>query len=421
MKEYLFLVTLSVVVACTFSTAQAVTAIDVELVSGQHGGDSVNVDQEVRWNLLFTNTYSDATSEAKVGGSTNGFRVYTKLSRANPATAGYFEPITYDTIASFQWKLKYDLICQINPFGVNGLGVDTVGVGGASLSGPGIAFGTISEPAFTIATTPRQVGDTLCLDSITVYPPGNPWIWSMRRPNQTQFTITPTWGGPFCYHIHGAATDQLLVDSASLTFEVAHGSNADTSTIEVTSSGGAALGELGFTMTADQPWLTFDTAGGSAPSHATFAGTTPMAVLVIADVSGLDPGSYAATITISAPGATNPTSLISTDLSVGTEVQALDSENLPTSFALEQNYPNPFNPTTDIRFDVPVRSHVTLTIYNVIGQKVHTLVDQELAPNSYLVTWDGTTEAGNRTSSGVYFYKLVGESFVSTKKMVLLK
>jgi hypothetical protein len=94
---------------------------------------------------------------------------------------------------------------------------------------------------------------------------------------------------------------------------------------------------------------------------------------------------------------------------------------LPTSFALSQNYPNPFNPTTEINFDVPTRSYVNLAVYNVLGQKVNTLVNEELAPGPYTADWDGTAADGTPVASGIYFYRMEADNFVQTKKMMLLK
>jgi hypothetical protein len=105
-----------------------------------------------------------------------------------------------------------------------------------------------------------------------------------------------------------------------------------------------------------------------------------------------------------------------------TDVVELDKGGmLPTDFALDQNYPNPFNPTTVIEFDVPVRSHVTLTVYNMLGQEVVTLVDQDRDAGFHQVDWDGRSSSGSSVSSGIYFYKLEADSFVQTKKMMLLK
>jgi len=89
---------------------------------------------------------------------------------------------------------------------------------------------------------------------------------------------------------------------------------------------------------------------------------------------------------------------------------------LPREFSLEQNYPNPFNPSTVIRFQVPVTSLVTLKIYTVIGQEVATLVNEELKPGTYEVTWNP-----KNISAGLYLYRLQARDFIATKKMMLLK
>ncbi len=102
------------------------------------------------------------------------------------------------------------------------------------------------------------------------------------------------------------------------------------------------------------------------------------------------------------------------------DVRSID-DGLPKSFTLSQNYPNPFNPSTVIRFDIPVNSKVNLTIYNVLGQKVKTLIDQDLAAKHYEVDWDGTSDGGTKVASGIYFYKIEAGNFIQTKKMVMLK
>ncbi len=104
-----------------------------------------------------------------------------------------------------------------------------------------------------------------------------------------------------------------------------------------------------------------------------------------------------------------------------TDVVEFDPDNLPTHYNMSQSYPNPFNPITTIEFNLPKRSHVTVTIYNLLGQQVQSLVDQELSVGNYKVTWDGSTFGGGHASTGVYFYRIVTEDFTETKKMVLLK
>ena len=94
----------------------------------------------------------------------------------------------------------------------------------------------------------------------------------------------------------------------------------------------------------------------------------------------------------------------------------LTGPNVPKSFALKQNYPNPFNPSTEISFDLPKASQVNVAIFNVLGQQVETLVNEQLDAGSHIVTWDAS-----QYSSGVYFYRIQTEQNVDTKKMMLLK
>jgi WD40 repeat protein len=91
------------------------------------------------------------------------------------------------------------------------------------------------------------------------------------------------------------------------------------------------------------------------------------------------------------------------------------------AFALEQNAPNPFNPTTRIRFTLPEDGHANLTIYDVAGRRVRTLVDDKRRANHYDVVWDGRDHKGQTVASGVYFYRLVAGRHEKTLKMLLLK
>jgi hypothetical protein len=102
------------------------------------------------------------------------------------------------------------------------------------------------------------------------------------------------------------------------------------------------------------------------------------------------------------------------------------SNPIPDKFTLSQNYPNPFNPSTTVHYALPAESHVTLALYNVLGQQVARLRDEIQGPGTYDAVWDGTNVAGNQLASGVYFYRLDakpvnGSTFTSLKKMILLK
>jgi hypothetical protein len=92
-----------------------------------------------------------------------------------------------------------------------------------------------------------------------------------------------------------------------------------------------------------------------------------------------------------------------------------------SDFILEQNYPNPFNQKTGLSFQIPYGCHVSLKIYNLAGQLVQTLVDEQLEKGKRTVFWDGTDYRGDPVASGIYFYKLAAQDFVCVRKMILLK
>ncbi|MBF8248582.1 MAG: hypothetical protein HW374_1382, partial [Bacteroidetes bacterium] len=100
---------------------------------------------------------------------------------------------------------------------------------------------------------------------------------------------------------------------------------------------------------------------------------------------------------------------------VVTSVDQISSE-IPASFELLQTYPNPFNPSTSINFSVNRTAHVSLKVFNLLGQEVAALMDEVKAPGTYKVTFDARS-----LTTGIYFYKLTANNFAETRKMVLLK
>jgi hypothetical protein len=93
----------------------------------------------------------------------------------------------------------------------------------------------------------------------------------------------------------------------------------------------------------------------------------------------------------------------------------------PYRFELLQNYPNPFNPVTTIEYSVPSHAQVTIEIFNVLGRKVRTLVNETKQAGSYRAEWNGTDNAGRPVSTGVYLYRYKAGKVTQTKKMLLLK
>ena len=96
-------------------------------------------------------------------------------------------------------------------------------------------------------------------------------------------------------------------------------------------------------------------------------------------------------------------------------------ENIPEEYALSQNYPNPFNPTTKMNYQLPKRSRVIISIYNIVGQEVRTLLNEDQDYGVHSITWNGVDQYGKSMATGVYFARLSTGSFSQTKKMLLLK
>ena len=120
-------------------------------------------------------------------------------------------------------------------------------------------------------------------------------------------------------------------------------------------------------------------------------------------------------IEITHNAAGSPDSVIVTgDGVTGIEDELLNT--IPTEFVVYQNYPNPFNPSTSIIFGLPEVGNVKLILFNLLGEEVATLVDEEKVAGYYTVEFNAVT-----LPSGIYFYRLQAGSFIETKKMILLK
>ena len=99
----------------------------------------------------------------------------------------------------------------------------------------------------------------------------------------------------------------------------------------------------------------------------------------------------------------------------------IEQNTTVSGFRLNQNYPNPFNPVTDIKFSLPFKENVNITVYDILGKVVRTLVNRLIEAGENNIEWNGTDEAGISVNSGVYFYKITAGDFTETKKMMLIK
>jgi hypothetical protein len=155
------------------------------------------------------------------------------------------------------------------------------------------------------------------------------------------------------------------------------------------------------------PYIVFSSGGGTSGSNNMLAGLV-IGQTVIGTASG---GRFKIHLGFSS----RPSGQIPTD------IDNSDDSPLPLVFNLKPNYPNPFNPTTAIDYSIPKHGHVSLAVFNIIGQRVKTIVDGDQSAGNYTVYWDGKDEFGQPVASGIYIYRLSAENESKTRKMVLLK
>jgi hypothetical protein len=114
-------------------------------------------------------------------------------------------------------------------------------------------------------------------------------------------------------------------------------------------------------------------------------------------------------------------SVIHLELPSLTSVESEGTQRPVSSFRLSQNYPNPFNPSTMFEYDLPVRSPVSLRIYDLLGRLISVLVDETKPAGRFSARWDGINSGGTPVGSGVYFARLQAGSHISVKKLLLIR
>jgi len=403
MKSIILLVALFVTPFC-LALGQDHT-VSVDHVDGTLSANAIPSGELITFYIRLTNVSADTAWR----GITNGFEVYSPDGAEWTTT-------TSDTLPTLTWGDHFDLIFQLTEFSVTGSGADTLGWAGSKMTGIGLPT-LFDDTAYTITIGPIDTshhGRMICLDS-SYYPPTGIWKWASG--GGAANSRTPVWGGPYCYFIVDPASPPTLVGAqpAGLTFKADGGEQPDTLTFTVLISDSSSISvDFSGALTAK--------AGGDFTFSPT-SGTHGTEVTVSIDGRGLSEGTHTGVITLTANDAANTTFEIPITLfmDMAVSVKPIEHEVLPSDFVLSQNYPNPFNPTTRIAFDLPTKSLVTLTVYNVLGQRVITLVNEKLAAGKYVADWNGRSSGGNEVASGIYFYRLHSEQFTQTKKMVLLK
>ncbi len=252
---------------------------------------------------------------------------------------------------------------------------------------------------------------------------GNAYYLSRANSLVISYINVPHWGsgGPYTFQI-------ILSSNGDIAFQYALiNSPANSNTIGIQNENGSdgleiayneSYAEANLAILIKHPifWLSVSPEIGSLP----YDESTVLGVLF--NAADIDDGTYTGQILISSNDPDNTSFSVPCTLLVG--MTSVDDENLagiPEVFTLSQNYPNPFNPTTEISFGLPVTGHTTLDVYDIMGRKVKTLINEELTAGFHQVTWDSADESGDKIASGVYFYKLAQGDKIITRKMVMLK
>ena len=161
------------------------------------------------------------------------------------------------------------------------------------------------------------------------------------------------------------------------------------------------------------PWLPID------PNSGTILAGQSADITITYDASNLIEGEYTANITITSNDPAEPEVIIPVTLTVG--YVGSEPDVLPVVTKLHGNYPNPFNPATTIEFSIQNESNINLTIFNIKGQKIKSLVNESISAGEHSVLWNGRDTNDKQVSSGIYFYKMKAGDYQKVRKMLLLK
>ena len=225
---------------------------------------------------------------------------------------------------------------------------------------------------------------------------GTLYTWNYQVPaGEYRFVITDSYGDGICCG-YGFGEYNLYLND------------------ELIATGGEFGADETVEFTILDDWLTMNPLSGTVSPEGS-AG-----VLLNVNAAGMDPGVYSAGISVNSNDPDQGAVIIPLSLTVN----GMSSENeslLPAEFALHQNYPNPFNPQTKIRYDLPENSMVNITVYDMLGREVKTLVNQAQNAGFKSIIWDATNDYGKAISAGIYLYQIQAGDYIHTQKMVLLK
>jgi hypothetical protein len=286
---------------------------------------------------------------------------------------------------------------------------------------------------FVVAESPTQVGNYTLISASDVSPSGTGQGWYSSGPINVPmvagmyYLIFAQWEDPASYYNEQsispypiqASFGELTAGAGFSTGSVPAYSVPPATTHPISSTAFGSPVAYYQTIVTQQlaPFIKLlePTSGSIDPNDVQSLG---------ARIYGLDvvDTTYTADIEIASNDPNSPTVTIPVEIEVKDSITSVSVLNpVPATYAVKQNYPNPFNPTTTIKYQVPRASQVTIEIFNLLGQKVRTLVNDNVEPGYHQVEWNGLNDVGVKVGSGVYFYKFQAEKFLDIKKMLLLK
>jgi hypothetical protein len=259
-------------------------------------------------------------------------------------------------------------------------------------------------------------------DDLNFYDGGESYYYTDGTRLVVSYLYVPHYGGG------GPYTFQIILDSRGMiTYNYMDmGYPDDSNTIGIQNGDGSIGLQVAFDQTYvhsemsirfNAGWLSADPSAGIVNPGQNANST------IYLDATLLEIGIYTGSLLVTGFDANRQVGQVNVPVTFRVIPTGIDdyTNALPTEFNLSQNYPNPFNPTTEIRFALPTKSIVNLEIFNVLGQKVITLVSGEMNAGYQSIVWNGADESGAGVSSGIYFYKLNAGGKTFTKKMMMLK
>jgi len=222
---------------------------------------------------------------------------------------------------------------------------------------------------------------------------------------------------PVNMQISAPGVPNILIDPLAISDTIDANGGYQDYTLNISNSG---TGILVYTVIDSiyngADWLSLSTTFGSVDP-----GEAEEIILTI-DPAAMSPNVlYRAQLKFVSNDPSNPEVFVQLAIFASTSTGISQNETIPTKLALYRNYPNPFNPVTNISFDLPQTMKVKLDIFNILGQRVITLVNGDLPAGHYQYLWDARSEKGAILASGIYFYRLTADNQVFIQKMLLSK